>query len=282
MAQREPFVSPPPSSSVSAFAAGWSPCIGPILAGILALAIATKRIATATGLLLRVLARSCGTVLCSRLRRCRNRSACSASIKRYLGAIEITAGAFLVATGIVLRHRNVHPHRRLVFYQYVNIPPSLMILWIVADRRLRSSTAWTKSLMHIASVCPVRACSIAIPHVLWWTFVQNTHGAFGLFGSQPVLADRHSRCSCSCSLHIAFRDAVRSSVIVRIAFGGIVGGAAGNILDRVVNHFVVDFIDFKTIWPNVFNLADSCITVGVALLIIASLRSERASSKSSP
>ena len=62
---------------------------------------------------------------------------------------------------------------------------------------------------------------------------------------------------------------------MRIAFGGIVGGAAGNIVDRLQHQYVVDFIDFKTIWPNVFNAADSCITVGVIVLILASLRTER-------
>jgi signal peptidase II len=72
----------------------------------------------------------------------------------------------------------------------------------------------------------------------------------------------------------AFRDAVRTSLLVRLAFGAIVGGAAGNIVDRLQHHYVVDFIDFKTIWPNVFNVADSCITAGVAVLILASFRSE--------
>ena len=56
--------------------------------------------------------------------------------------------------------------------------------------------------------------------------------------------------------------------------GGVVGGAAGNIADRLQHEFVVDFIDFKTIWPNVFNVADSFITIGVFLLIIASVRRE--------
>jgi signal peptidase II len=65
-----------------------------------------------------------------------------------------------------------------------------------------------------------------------------------------------------------------SSAARRVAFGAIVGGAAGNIVDRLQQQFVVDFIDFKTIWPNVFNVADSCITIGVFLLIISSLRRE--------
>ena len=56
---------------------------------------------------------------------------------------------------------------------------------------------------------------------------------------------------------------------VRIAFGMIVGGAIGNIVDRLHYGYVIDFIDFYRIWPNIFNVADSCITVGVGLLLIS-------------
>jgi signal peptidase II len=153
-----------------------------------------------------------------------------------------------------------------------------MILWLVAIV-VFALDFWTKSIVR-THYMPGDS-SIAIPHLLWITYVQNTHGAFGLFGSQPALLIGLAVLVLVLFAY-AFRDQVRSSVVVRIAFGSIVGGAAGNILDRVMHHFVVDFIDFKTIWPNVFNVADSCITVGVAMLILASLRSERTSSKSSP
>jgi signal peptidase II len=55
----------------------------------------------------------------------------------------------------------------------------------------------------------------------------------------------------------------------------IVGGAIGNIVDRFQHRWVVDFIDFRTIWPNVFNVADACITVGVGLLVLSQLIRER-------
>jgi len=57
---------------------------------------------------------------------------------------------------------------------------------------------------------------------------------------------------------------------VRIAFGAILGGAVGNIVDRIQRHFVVDFIDLRW-WP-VFNVADSCITIGVVLLVLGSAK----------
>jgi len=144
-------------------------------------------------------------------------------------------------------------------------------LWLVAAAVFLLDR-WTKSLIG-AHFFPGES-AIVVPHVLWWTYVQNTHGAFGLFGSQPVLLIGLALAVLVLFAY-AFRDAVRSSLLVRIAFGAIVGGAAGNIVDRLQHHYVVDFIDFKTIWPNVFNAADSCITIGVIVLILASMRTER-------
>jgi signal peptidase II len=146
----------------------------------------------------------------------------------------------------------------------------VILLWLVAlvvfllDR-------WTKTVV-LANFLPGES-RLVIPHLLWWTYVQNTHGAFGLFGNSPILLIVLA-CLVLALFAWAFRDAVRRSNLVRIAFGMIVGGAIGNIVDRFQHQWVVDFIDFKTIWPNVFNVADACITVGVALLVLASLRRE--------
>ncbi|MBV8423848.1 MAG: signal peptidase II [Candidatus Eremiobacteraeota bacterium] len=112
---------------------------------------------------------------------------------------------------------------------------------------------------------------VAIPHVLWWTYVQNTHGAFGLFGDSAILLIVMALVVLGV-FWIAFRDSARQSLTVRVAFGAIVGGAIGNIIDRIHYHFVVDFIDLRW-WP-VFNIADSCISIGVIALVLVSLRSE--------
>ena len=66
----------------------------------------------------------------------------------------------------------------------------------------------------------------------------------------------------------------------RLALGLQLGGALGNLTDRVRLGYVVDFIDFK-IWP-VFNLADSAIVVGVALLIWIMWREDRREKLSEP
>lgn len=58
-------------------------------------------------------------------------------------------------------------------------------------------------------------------------------------------------------------------VLSGVALGLILGGAVGNLIDRVRLGYVIDFIDFR--WFPVFNLADSAIVCGVALLILTSL-----------
>lgn len=113
-----------------------------------------------------------------------------------------------------------------------------------------------------------------IPRLLKWTYEQNQHGAFGLFGSSPFLLILMALVVLLIFWY-SFRDQARESLLVRIAFGMILGGAIGNIIDRLHYRYVVDFIDFYHIWPNIFNLADACITVGVILLILASLARRR-------
>lgn len=60
--------------------------------------------------------------------------------------------------------------------------------------------------------------------------------------------------------------------LLMLAIGLVIGGAAGNVVDRLWHGAVVDFLDFSGLWfPWVFNLADAAISVGVALLVLDSL-----------
>lgn len=111
---------------------------------------------------------------------------------------------------------------------------------------------------------------ILIPHVLWLTYVQNQHGAFGLFGNHPlVLAGLAS--IVLISFFMWYRQE-RGGWGTHVAFALILGGAIGNIVDRLGLAYVVDFFDLR--WFPVFNIADSCITIGVCLLLLRMLRHE--------
>ncbi len=72
-----------------------------------------------------------------------------------------------------------------------------------------------------------------------------------------------------------------ASPLLRMALGGIIGGALGNVIDRVRFGAVADFLDFHVAgyhWP-AFNLADSAITVGAVILVVDSLFAGRVSTK---
>ena len=71
-----------------------------------------------------------------------------------------------------------------------------------------------------------------------------------------------------------------------LAYGFILGGALGNTFDRVYRGFVIDFIDFRGIWPYVFNIADFFVCLGAtilalesAVMFIASLKKDKNESK---
>ena len=112
---------------------------------------------------------------------------------------------------------------------------------------------------------------IVVPRILYLTYVQNYHGAFGLFGTHPLLLT-----AAASAVLIGFYLWYRregATAQVHVAFALIFGGAVGNIVDRVRFGYVHDFIDFR-VWP-VFNVADSAITVGVCLLLLQMLVHEK-------
>ena len=95
------------------------------------------------------------------------------------------------------------------------------------------------------------------------THVTNTGAAFGLF------PDRGSFFVVIAVIVVAaiifyYRHLPAGQWWIKVSLGLQLGGALGNLLDRLRMGYVIDFIDFK-IWP-VFNLADSAIVIGVAIL----------------
>jgi len=65
-----------------------------------------------------------------------------------------------------------------------------------------------------------------------------------------------------------------NNVIEEIGYSFIIGGAIGNLIDRIIYGYVVDFFDFNIFGYNfpIFNLADSFIVIGVFILIFSSFR----------
>lgn len=102
-------------------------------------------------------------------------------------------------------------------------------------------------------------------------YVQNSGGAFGLFGESPdyirFILFLLFPIICVALIFIMLKETENRFQVLGLAF--ILGGASGNYLDRVRLGYVVDFIDWHFQgwhWPT-FNIADSFIVMGVGILL---------------
>lgn len=109
------------------------------------------------------------------------------------------------------------------------------------------------------------------------TYVRNAGGAFGLL-NQAARAWRLPffvvvSCIAVAVLLMFVRRVQPGQWWLLVALGAILGGALGNLIDRMLSGEVTDFLELhwrSYYWPT-FNVADSCITVGMLILIVYSL-----------
>ena len=95
------------------------------------------------------------------------------------------------------------------------------------------------------------------------TLVYNRGAAFGIFQNRLLV---FILISVLAILLVIFNLRNKTnSLIFRVSLSLILGGAIGNLIDRLRFGFVIDFLDF-IVWP-VFNIADSCITIAAVLLV---------------
>lgn len=131
---------------------------------------------------------------------------------------------------------------------------------------------WTKRLVaaHIAMYTHIQI----VPGFFRITHTENTGAAFSLFADSPS----HWKTAMLISFSVVAMIVVsvllwkqsRALTMTGMALSLILGGAVGNLWDRVANGRVVDFLLFyvrQYQWP-VFNLADSAIVVGASLLVL--------------
>lgn len=158
----------------------------------------------------------------------------------------------------------------------VNFLIALLIVFL--DR----ATKWI-----VARDIPLHDSIQIIPRVFYLTHVENLGAAFGLFAESPS----HWKIAMLISFSIVAMVVVsallwrggRSLTTTGIGLSLILGGAIGNLWDRLLNGRVVDFLLFYIgtyQWP-AFNVADSAIVVGAGLLVFEILF-EKNSAKKNP
>ncbi len=151
----------------------------------------------------------------------------------------------------------------------------LIVTLLVTIPLDQASKIWIDSELTYADRIPVLEGFFYITHV------RNPGAAFGLFNDGPPVL----RMTLFIGVSIVaigivlsfFRRLAPGEKLSSLALGLILGGAVGNLIDRVARGEVVDFLHFRLwhgySWPD-FNFADTFIVVGVALLVLELLATE--------
>jgi signal peptidase II len=116
-----------------------------------------------------------------------------------------------------------------------------------------------------------------IPDFFSFTYAENRGIAFGLEPAPPALLLLFTMLISAAVLWYVLRSSNRT-ILFLLPFSLILGGGIGNMIDRMVRGYVVDFIYFNlyngyvgstyvALWP-IFNIADSAITIGGTMLLL--------------
>ena len=120
---------------------------------------------------------------------------------------------------------------------------------------------------------------VIVPGWLHFTYVLNHGAAWGVLTGQRWLLVGVATVVVFL-VCLAARDMGQRSVLSNIGLGLILGGALGNLIDRIASGAVTDFVDLDTPWRwlqtfPVWNIADAALTIGVSCLLLDFLRGEK-------
>jgi signal peptidase II len=137
----------------------------------------------------------------------------------------------------------------------------------------------------VRRLLPLHDSVTVIPGLLDFTHVRNTGAAFGMLNAVdfPYKTALLSLISTGALIGVAIYSAglARQQILARLGLSLIIGGAGGNLIDRLIDGSVVDFVDayWRTYHFWAFNVADAAITVGVTLMILDMLQAGNHASK---
>ena len=163
--------------------------------------------------------------------------------------------------------------------------------WLVMETMLRPNgpintgfISWLVSLKKIGFFINEREhfSSLSLAPFLNLVMVWNQGISFGMLdNNSPQMALVFIALSLIISLMMTLWLVLNTQKKIAVALSLIIGGALGNVIDRVRFDAVADFIDFhfqQYHWP-AFNVADSCIVTGAAILMLSSLLSKESTKR---
>ena len=107
-----------------------------------------------------------------------------------------------------------------------------------------------------------------IDGVFHLTYVENVGAAFGMLKNARWFFIAATLIVCAVMIFVLIKEHKKLHGLMRAALALILAGAVGNLIDRVVLGYVRDMLHFALINFAVFNVADSALTVGTAILVL--------------
>lgn len=151
-------------------------------------------------------------------------------------------------------------HRRWI------VPAAIALAIVAADQATKAWVVQTLGPETMTRFIPIVGDTVRI------AYSHNTGVAFSLLQGMPQLLTLTALLIVAGAIYFYVTQLPNWRLFVQMILGLILGGAFGNLIDRVRLGYVVDFISVG--WFPIFNIADSAITVGASLLMLQFLMDE--------
>jgi len=143
------------------------------------------------------------------------------------------------------------------------VPVLVCISIVILDQIVKF---YIQSMMLVGMSIPV------VADVFHITYILNPGAAFGILENQRMFFILIGT-AILCAAIYFYSYIKKENVFIRYGVSMLLGGAVGNLIDRVRIGYVIDFFDFR-IWP-IFNIADIAIVVGVGCIVYSVLFSNK-------
>lgn len=126
------------------------------------------------------------------------------------------------------------------------------------------------SKIFISNILILNKSITIIPNFFYLTYTHNYGGAWSIFDNSTLFITSVSFLIIIGIIYYLFKNKVTKKIEI-VGYSLLLGGAIGNLIDRIVYGYVIDFLDFyifKYDFP-IFNVADIGIVVGIILLLVS-------------
>ena len=126
------------------------------------------------------------------------------------------------------------------------------------------------SKLFVSNILILNESITIIPNFFYLTYTHNYGGAWSIFDNSKLFITIVSFLIIIGIVYILFKNKIKKKIEI-VGYSLLLGGAIGNLIDRIIYGYVIDFLDFYVFGYDfpIFNIADIGIVVGIILLLVS-------------